>query len=47
MTEECPTSVNELFVAGTEPTERCTVHASGGWPFGGGESSEPAAGDPP
>ncbi len=47
VTEECPTSVNELFVAGTEPTERCTVHASGGWPFGGGESSEPAAGDSP
>jgi len=30
VTEECPTSVNELFVAGTEPTERCTVHAEGG-----------------
>jgi len=29
VTEECPTSVNELFVAGTEPTERCTVHGDG------------------
>lgn len=30
VTEECPTSVNELFVAGTEPVERCTVHPEGG-----------------
>ena len=30
VTEECPTSVNELFVAGTEPTARCTVHGGGG-----------------
>ena len=29
VTEDCPTSVNELFVAGTEPTERCTVHTGG------------------
>jgi len=47
VTEECPTSVNELFVAGTEPTERCTVHAFGGWPFGGEATPEPAPGDPP
>ena len=40
VTEECPTSVNELFVAGTEPTERCTVHGEGSW------SSAPA-GTPP
>lgn len=30
VTEDCPTSINELFVAGTEPTERCTVHRDGG-----------------
>ena len=41
VTEECPTSVNELFVAGTEPTERCTVHADGTWPPAG--SPAPAA----
>ena len=29
VTEECPTSANELFVSGTEPTERCTVHGEG------------------
>lgn len=30
VTEECPTSVNEQFLAGTEPTERCTVHGGPG-----------------
>lgn len=29
VTEECPSSVNELFVAGTEPKDRCTVHGGG------------------
>ncbi len=29
VTEDCPTSVNEQFLAGTEPTERCTVHGDG------------------
>ena len=41
VTEDCPTSFNEVFVAGTEPKERCPVHrgyAAGG---GGGGSSEP------
>ncbi|HQR44533.1 MAG TPA: PBP1A family penicillin-binding protein [Thermoanaerobaculia bacterium] len=28
-TERCPESWNELFVAGTEPKERCTVHGGG------------------
>jgi len=26
VTEECPASFNEVFLAGTEPTVRCTVH---------------------
>ncbi len=30
VTEECPTSLNEVFLAGTAPTERCTVHGGGG-----------------
>jgi penicillin-binding protein 1B len=30
-TESCPESWNELFVAGTEPTERCTVHGGDPW----------------
>lgn len=25
-TEECPSAVNEVFVVGTEPKERCTLH---------------------
>jgi penicillin-binding protein 1B len=29
VTEDCPTSLNEQFLAGTEPTERCTVHGGG------------------
>jgi penicillin-binding protein 1B len=37
VTEDCPTSVNEQFLAGTEPTERCTVH---------GDGSPPPAGEP-
>ena len=32
VTEECPTSYNEVFLAGTEPTQRCTVHGAGGPP---------------
>lgn len=36
VTEDCPTSVNEQFLSGTQPTERCTVH--------GGGSAAPAAG---
>ena len=30
VTEECPKSLNEVFLAGTAPTERCTVHGGGG-----------------
>lgn len=29
VTEDCPTSINEQFLEGTEPTERCTVHGGG------------------
>jgi len=29
VTEECPKSLNEVFLAGTAPTERCTVHGGG------------------
>lgn len=47
VTEECPTSVNELFVAGTEPTERCTVHREwwGGRARGDGEDPDRREGD--
>ena len=34
VTEECPASFNELFLAGTEPTVRCTVHGGGELPSG-------------
>lgn len=30
VTEECPRAANELFVAGTEPRERCPVHRAWG-----------------
>jgi penicillin-binding protein 1B len=30
VTEECPKSLNEVFLEGTAPTERCTVHGGGG-----------------
>ena len=30
VTEECPESFNELFLAGTQPKERCPIHRSGG-----------------
>jgi penicillin-binding protein 1B len=30
VTEDCPTSFNEVFLAGTEPKQRCTVHGGGG-----------------
>jgi penicillin-binding protein 1B len=30
VTEECPKSFNEVFLEGTAPTERCTVHGGGG-----------------
>ncbi len=37
VTEECPTSWNETFLAGTEPTERCPIHRGGvGTPVPGG-----------
>lgn len=29
VTEDCPTSFTEVFVAGTEPRERCNVHGPG------------------
>lgn len=41
VTEECPRSLNEVFVAGTEPRERCPVHRA----WGEGEAA-PAAGVP-
>jgi penicillin-binding protein 1B len=31
-TDTCPESWNEVFVAGTEPKERCTVHGGGPFP---------------
>ena len=40
VTEECPTSLNEVFLAGTAPTQRCTVHG-GGWPGPGISSGGP------
>ena len=44
VTEECPTSVNELFIEGTEPKERCTVHGDGGAPAP--EAAHPGPGGP-
>ena len=44
VTEECPTSVNELFIEGTEPKERCTVHGDGGVPAP--EAAHPGPGGP-
>jgi penicillin-binding protein 1B len=44
VTEECPTSVNELFIAGTEPTERCTVHREWKWPWSRREGAGPGDG---
>jgi penicillin-binding protein 1B len=35
VTEECPSSFNEVFLAGTEPTVRCTVHGAGDADAGG------------
>lgn len=32
VTEDCPSSVNELFLEGTEPTQRCPVHGGLGRP---------------
>ncbi len=32
VTEDCPSSIDELFVAGTAPTQRCTAHGSWGLP---------------
>jgi penicillin-binding protein 1B len=32
-TEACPESWREVFVAGTEPKERCTVHGGNQWMF--------------
>jgi penicillin-binding protein 1B len=32
VTEECPKSLNEVFLEGTAPTERCTVHGVGPGP---------------
>jgi hypothetical protein len=45
VTEECPTSVNEIFVSGTEPTERCTVHGDGNPAPAGGSGLLPVEGD--
>ncbi len=44
VTEDCPTSVNEQFLAGTEPTERCTVHGDGSPPPSGGTDLPPVEG---
>jgi penicillin-binding protein 1B len=44
VTEDCPTSVNEQFLAGTEPTERCTVHGDGSPPPAGGPGLPPVEG---
>ncbi|MBK9088688.1 MAG: PBP1A family penicillin-binding protein [Holophagales bacterium] len=44
VTEDCPTSVNEQFLAGTEPTERCTVHGDGSPLPAGGPGLPPVEG---
>jgi penicillin-binding protein 1B len=44
VTEECPTSVNEQFIAGTEPTERCNVHGAGSPAPAGGAGLPPVQG---
>lgn len=44
VTEDCPTSVNELFLGGTEPTERCTVHGEGNPAQPGGPGLPPVEG---
>jgi membrane carboxypeptidase/penicillin-binding protein len=44
VTEDCPTSVNEQFLAGTEPTERCTVHGGGSPAAAGGPGLPPVEG---
>jgi penicillin-binding protein 1B len=31
VTPECPKSAMEIFIAGTEPTQRCPVHGGGGY----------------
>ncbi len=41
VTEDCPTSVNEQFLAGTEPKERCTVHGDGSPPPASGPGLPP------
>jgi penicillin-binding protein 1B len=43
VTEECPTSINELFLQGTEPRERCSVHGDA-WGVSGGTAPVPGAG---
>lgn len=43
VTEECPTSINELFLQGTEPRERCSVHGDA-WGVSGGTAPAPGAG---
>ncbi|MGZ6989232.1 MAG: penicillin-binding transpeptidase domain-containing protein, partial [Thermoanaerobaculia bacterium] len=40
VTEECPKSFDEVFLEGTQPTERCTLH-------GGGGAGPGVAGGPP
>ncbi len=45
VTEECPTSVNELFIEGTEPKERCTVHGDVGWPRPSTDGAGPGPGE--
>jgi penicillin-binding protein 1B len=44
VTEDCPTSVNEQFLAGTEPTERCSVHGGGSPAPAGGPGLPPVEG---
>ncbi|HYN40997.1 MAG TPA: PBP1A family penicillin-binding protein [Thermoanaerobaculia bacterium] len=44
VTEDCPTSVNEQFLAGTEPAERCTVHGGGSPVPAGGPGLPPVEG---
>jgi len=40
VTEECPKSFNEVFLEGTAPKERCTVHG------GGGQGADVSGGSP-
>ncbi|MBK8595803.1 MAG: PBP1A family penicillin-binding protein [Holophagales bacterium] len=44
VTEDCPTSINEQFLSGTQPTERCTVHGGGSPAPAGGPGLPPVDG---